>query len=261
MADKGMYKPVEYQNAGRPGLALIVIPGEIKSNNASFVQKFGPNNIADYAELGWARPISRYSSVPIWGRFSTNSPGLHHGRPPGGAQNPAEGKFKTTKWVVKFDVLKAEPVAQAQSGFDGRAVGSLIGILGGSRGSSAAGVAVGSVQPANPPASGLSACAISSSTLTPPSRWLPATWRKRWNWAPRAPRFSVFQRRLGRPSPSTPWSSAWSRRTSGKSIPNTRVTPALGGMMADIPQKLGKYGSPSRTGSGAMGSFTKAGIP
>jgi hypothetical protein len=57
-----------------------------------------------------------------------------------------KGKFKTTKWVVKFDILKAEQVAQAESGFDGRAIGSLIGIFGGSRGSAAAGVGVGSVQ-------------------------------------------------------------------------------------------------------------------
>ena len=51
MADKAMYKPIEYANAGKPGPALVVIPGEVKSNNASFTQKFGPNNIADYAEL------------------------------------------------------------------------------------------------------------------------------------------------------------------------------------------------------------------
>ena len=51
MADKGMYKPVEYANAAKPGPAIIVIPGEVKSNNASFAQKFGPNNIADFAEL------------------------------------------------------------------------------------------------------------------------------------------------------------------------------------------------------------------
>ena len=51
-----------------------------------------------------------------------------------------KGKLKTTKWVVKFDVLKAENVAQAQSGFDGRALGSIIGILGTTRGVDAAGV-------------------------------------------------------------------------------------------------------------------------
>src|SRR5271169_3906140 len=50
-ADKAMYKPVEYTNAGKRGPALIVIPGEVKSNNADFMQKFGPNNIADFGEL------------------------------------------------------------------------------------------------------------------------------------------------------------------------------------------------------------------
>ena len=57
-----------------------------------------------------------------------------------------KGKFKTTKWVVKFDILKAEQVAQAESGFDGRAVGALLGIFGSGRGGAAGSVAAGSVQ-------------------------------------------------------------------------------------------------------------------
>jgi hypothetical protein len=48
--------------------------------------------------------------------------------------------------VVKFDVLKAEQVAQAQSGIDGRAVGALIGIFGGGRGGAAGNVVASSVQ-------------------------------------------------------------------------------------------------------------------
>jgi hypothetical protein len=40
MADKAMYKPIEYTNAGKKGPVLVVIPGEIKSNNATFTQKF-----------------------------------------------------------------------------------------------------------------------------------------------------------------------------------------------------------------------------
>ena len=50
-ADAAAYREVEYSNKGRRGPALIVIPGEIKSNNASFTQRFLPNNIADFAEL------------------------------------------------------------------------------------------------------------------------------------------------------------------------------------------------------------------
>lgn len=147
MADKGMYKPIEYTNAGKPGPALVVVPGEVKSNNASFNQKYGPNNIADYAELelGKAnfRILERSDLGPLLNEFTL---AYTMGDPQAARKILQKGKFKTTKWVVKFDVLKAEPVASAQQGFDGQAVGSLIGIFGGSRGSAAAGVAVGSVK-------------------------------------------------------------------------------------------------------------------
>ena len=63
------------------------------------------------------------------------------------------GKLKSTKYVVKFDILKTEQVAAAQSGFDGRAIGQmagLLGVFGGSRGGAQAGTVggagVGSVQ-------------------------------------------------------------------------------------------------------------------
>ncbi len=48
-ADQAIYKPVEYMNVNKKGPALIVIPGEIKSSNATFLQKFTSNNIADFA--------------------------------------------------------------------------------------------------------------------------------------------------------------------------------------------------------------------
>jgi len=147
MADKGMYRPVEYQNAGIQGPALIVIPGEIKSNNATFTQRFGPNNIADYAELELGRAnfriLERADLGPLLNEFTL---AYTMGDPQAARKILQKGKFKTTKWVIKFDVLKAEPVASASQGFDGRAIGSVIGILGGSRGSAAAGQVVGSVQ-------------------------------------------------------------------------------------------------------------------
>jgi hypothetical protein len=147
MADKGMYKPIEYVNAHKKGPQLVVIPGEIKSNNASFTQKFGPNNIADYAELelGKAnfRILERADLGPLLNEFTL---AYTMGNPQAARKVLQKGKFKTTKWVVKFDILKAEPVAQATQGFDGRAIGNIIGIASGSRGGAAAGVAVGSVQ-------------------------------------------------------------------------------------------------------------------
>lgn len=147
MADKGMYKPVEYVNAHKKGPVVIVIPGEIKSNNANFVQKFGPNNIADFAELelGKAnfRVLERADLGPLLNEFTL---AYTMGNPQTARKILQKGKFKTTKWVMKFDVLKAEPVASASQGFDGRTIGNIIGIFGGNRDSAVAGTAVGSVQ-------------------------------------------------------------------------------------------------------------------
>src|SRR3954471_10190499 len=50
-ADQAAYKEVEYTNKGKKGPVLVVIPGDIKSSNASFTQRFLPNNIADFGEL------------------------------------------------------------------------------------------------------------------------------------------------------------------------------------------------------------------
>src|SRR5438067_12327206 len=38
-ADQTIYQAVTYTNAGKKGPALVVIPGEIKSNNATFLQR------------------------------------------------------------------------------------------------------------------------------------------------------------------------------------------------------------------------------
>ncbi|MEW6165609.1 MAG: hypothetical protein AB1642_11160 [Pseudomonadota bacterium] len=150
MADKGMYKPVEYANAAQRGPTLIVIPGDIKSNNATFTQKFGPNNIADFAELELGRAnfgiLERADLGPILNEFQL---AYTLGDPQEAGKFLKRGKLKTTQWVVKFDVLKAEQVAQAQEGFDGQAIGQLLSIFGGgSQGGAAAGTVVGSVKTA-----------------------------------------------------------------------------------------------------------------
>lgn len=147
MADKGMYKEVQYANAGTRGPSLVVLPGEIKSNNATFTQKFGPNNIADFGELELGKAnfaiLERSNLGPLMQEFQL---AYSMGDPNAARKVFQKGKVKTTKWMVRFDVLKAEQVAQAQEGFDGGAIGSMIGIFGGSRGSAAAGVGVGSVR-------------------------------------------------------------------------------------------------------------------
>ena len=153
-ADQAVYRPVEYMNASKKGPALIVIPGEIKSSNATFLQKFTANNIADFAEVELSaanfQVLERSNLGPILREFEL---AYNLGDPQAARKMLGMGKLKSTKYVVKFDILKTEQVASAQQGFDGRAIGNIAGALGafsGSWGGARAGAvgqaAVGSVQ-------------------------------------------------------------------------------------------------------------------
>ena len=146
-ADAAAYKEVDYVNKGQRGPALVVIPGEVKSNNATFTQRFLPNNIADFAELELSQANFAVLERSNLGHLLQEvSLAYNMGDVDKARQTMQIGKLKTTKWIVKFDILKAEQVAQNSQGFDGRPIGNIIGILGGSRGSAAAGTAAGSVQ-------------------------------------------------------------------------------------------------------------------
>ena len=153
-ADQALYKPVEYVNRNRKGPALVVIPGEIKSNNATFLQRFTANNIADFGELELSaanfQVLERSNLGPLLHEFEL---AYNLGDPQAARKYLGMGKLKTTKYVVKFDILKTEQIAAAQQGFDGRAIGNIAGALGafsGSWGGARAGAvgqaAVGSVQ-------------------------------------------------------------------------------------------------------------------
>jgi curli biogenesis system outer membrane secretion channel CsgG len=153
-ADQAVYRPVEYMNASRKGPALIVIPGEIKSNNATFLQKFTANNIADFAEVELSaanfQVLERSNLGPVLREFEL---AYNLGDPQAARKFLGMGKLKSTKYVVKFDILKTEQIAQAQQGFDGRAIGNIASTLGafsgswgGARAGAVGGQAVGSVQ-------------------------------------------------------------------------------------------------------------------
>jgi len=150
-ADAAAYQEIAYTNRAKRGPALIVIPGEIKSNNASFTQRFLPNNIADFAELELSQanfPVLERTNIgPLLNEISL---AYNLGDPNAARKTMQMGKLKSTKWVVKFDILKAEQIAENKKGFDGRTVGSLIGIFGGgSMAGQAAGTVAGSVQTAD----------------------------------------------------------------------------------------------------------------
>ena len=152
-ADQTIYQAVTYTNAAKKGPAVIVIPGEIKSNNATFLQKFTSNNIADFGEVELSSAnftvLERSNLGPLLKEFEL---AYNLGDPDQARKFLKMGKLKTTKYVVKFDILKTEQVAAAQQGFDGRTLGQMAGLLGafsGSRGGAQAGAvggtAVGSV--------------------------------------------------------------------------------------------------------------------
>lgn len=135
-ADKAMYQAIEYQNAAKQGPALVVIPGEIKSSNATFTQKFGPTNIADFAEIELSRAnfqvLERTNLGPLLNEFTL---AYNLGDPNKARQYLGMGKLKSTKYIVKFDILKTEQVASAQKSFDGGTLGQMAGILGAFSGS------------------------------------------------------------------------------------------------------------------------------
>ncbi|MFO1310796.1 MAG: hypothetical protein U1F41_01890 [Burkholderiales bacterium] len=152
-ADKTLYQSVDYVNKNKPGPQVIVIPGEVKSNNATFLQKFSANNIADYGELELSnanfKVLERSNLGPVLREFEL---AYNLGDPQAARKYLGMGKVKTTKYIVKFDILKTEQVAAAQEGFDGRTLGQMAGLLGafsgslgGARAGAVGGTALGSV--------------------------------------------------------------------------------------------------------------------
>jgi hypothetical protein len=152
-ADQAAYRPVEYVNANKKGPALVVIPGEIKSNNATFLQKFTANNIADFGEIELSsanfQVLERSNLGSLLREFEL---AYNLGDPDQARKFLRMGKLKSTKYVVKFDILKTEQIAAAQQGFDGRTVGQMAGLLGafsgslgGARAGAVGGTALGSV--------------------------------------------------------------------------------------------------------------------
>ncbi len=152
-ADQAAYMAVNYPNANKKGPALVVIPGEIKSSNATFLQKFTANNIADFGEIELSsanfQVLERSNLGTLMREFEL---AYNLGDPDSARKMLRMGKLKSTKYVVKFDILKTEQIASAQQGFDGRTLGNMAGLLGafsgsvgGARAGAVGGTALGSV--------------------------------------------------------------------------------------------------------------------
>lgn len=143
LADEVLYVPVEYKNASVPGPEVIVLSGEIKSASATFVQRIGENNLRDFAELELSKAnftvLERADSQQFFDEI-----GLAANLGDAEALRVfKKGRFKSTKWFLAFDILKAEPVASVHKSADGTAAGIVTGVLVGALVDENAGVMVG----------------------------------------------------------------------------------------------------------------------
>lgn len=117
-ADLAMYRPATYRNVAKAGPALIVLPGEVRSSNVQPAQRPISNNIADYAELELSKAnfevLERSNLAPFTREIQL---AYEMGNPDEASRILEKGGLKSTRWMVRFDVLKFEPVAEAQKGF------------------------------------------------------------------------------------------------------------------------------------------------
>ncbi len=126
-ADQTLYQAIEYKNKAQKGPTVIVLPGKIKSNNATFSQKVSSNNIADFAELELSRANFRVLERSDLGPMLSEIELAVNMGDPQALKRFRRGKFRSTQWFIKFDILKAEQVAKSGVEFDGRTISNLLG--------------------------------------------------------------------------------------------------------------------------------------
>lgn len=146
IAESSSFPPVEYENASQQGPPLVVLPGQLKITNQLFTQKYSANNIADFAEIELEKANFQVLERAHLGSLLHEVTLAVNMGDPNGLRNFRKGKFISTRWFIQFDVLKAEPVAQAGTSFDGKALGNLISTISGDKlGGRAAGGLISSV--------------------------------------------------------------------------------------------------------------------
>ena len=144
-ADAAMYQPVTYANQDKPGPQIVVIPGAVKSSNATFAQKYGANNIADFAEIELAKDNFKVLERQDLGSMIQEIEVAANMGDAATLKKFKKGKMQATNWLIRFDILKAEPVAQVEKKFDGTYLGGVVGgVVGHATGSAGLGIATGS---------------------------------------------------------------------------------------------------------------------
>lgn len=152
--DRAAYRRINYSNASKAGAALVVMPGEVRITDAALTQQVLPSSIADWAELELAQANFKVLERAALGSVLMEvDTATRLGDRAAMESMVRSGQLKGTRWLAKFDLLKAEPVAAASRGVDGRPAADVVGILGqwsnslrGQRAAQVGQVAAGSVQ-------------------------------------------------------------------------------------------------------------------
>ena len=152
--DRAAYRRIDYSNASKAGAALVVMPGEVRITDAVLTQQVLPSSIADWAELELAQANFKVLERAALGSVLLEvDTATRLGDRAAMESMVRSGQLKGTRWLAKFDLLKAEPVATASRAVDGRPAADVVGILGqwsnslrGQRAAQVGQVAAGSVQ-------------------------------------------------------------------------------------------------------------------
>ncbi|MEM5787869.1 MAG: hypothetical protein AAGU11_11170 [Syntrophobacteraceae bacterium] len=128
-ADKAMYQPIVYANASVPGPEIVVLPGEMKGATGAFTQKVTMDNIADCAELELGKANFKILERSDLGDLLKEIQLTANLGDAAALARYRTGKFKSAKWFIKFDILKAEPVAKSNQSFDGQTAGALLSFI------------------------------------------------------------------------------------------------------------------------------------
>ncbi|GAB7082030.1 hypothetical protein [Megalodesulfovibrio paquesii] len=136
MAEAAVYKPVEYQNANMTGPPVVVLPGTFNTRSAAYVHKYCKNSLCDFAELELSKAnftvLENADQQPLFEEIAlaatmSDADALRLFR---------KSSLPTARYLMAFDVLKAEPIAWEAKGGDGQILGAIVelGILLATRG-------------------------------------------------------------------------------------------------------------------------------
>lgn len=129
--DRAAYQRVSYRNSSRPGPTLVVLPGEVRTTDAVLAQQILPSSIADWAELELAQANFKVlERSALGGVVAEVNTAAHLGDRAALESAVRSGQMKGTRWLARFDVLKAEPIATASRSVDGQPIAGVIGMLG-----------------------------------------------------------------------------------------------------------------------------------